>query len=167
MGVHYFAESAERTIGSIANVCKPDAISGHRISACGREAPTCSPRPVTQPAEPRATSQGRLTLPSLALPVTGHSKRQEPSFAIGTTLRATDRQPKHSWQSVLKRLLGVGILTWRPSINDVIHEPHQHAAADDVAQYYRHQVVEETNPSNGIGGHRDVLEGLQQHGDWD
>lgn len=129
--------------------------------------PTCFPRPVTQPAEPRATSQGRLTLPSLALPVTGHSKRQEPSFAIGTTLRATDRQPKHSWQSVLKRLLGVWILTWRPSINDVIHEPHQHAAADDVAQYYRHQVVEETNPSNGIGGHRDVLEGLQQHGDWD
>jgi hypothetical protein len=33
MGVHYFAESAEPTIGSIANVCKPDAISGHRISA--------------------------------------------------------------------------------------------------------------------------------------
>ncbi len=31
---HHLAGSTEPTIDSIANVCKPDGISGHRSSAC-------------------------------------------------------------------------------------------------------------------------------------
>ena len=49
----------------------------------------------------------------------------------------------------------------------MIHQAHQHATADNVTEYYRHQITDETGLSNGIGGRAGVIESLEHYGEGD